>query len=86
MRGKVEQAQAERDAAAAEKKEEAEAARQAREAEREQRAAERDAASKQRKEARSATPEKTPSGAKGGSATATMRAVGPGSGEEDEPA
>ena len=81
MRGKVEQAQAERDAAAAQKKEEAEAARQAREEEREQRAAQREAASKQRKEARAATPEKAPSGAKGGSETATMTAVGPGSGE-----
>ena len=86
MRGKVEQAQAERDATAAEKKEEAEAARQARDAEREERAAHREAASKQRKEARAATPEKAPSGAKGGSSTVTMTAVGPGSGEEDEPA
>jgi uncharacterized protein YrrD len=84
MRGKVEQAQAERDAAAADQKEEAEAARQAREEEREQRAAERDAASKQRKEARSAPPEKAASGVKGGPATATVKAVGPKSGPADE--
>ena len=67
LRGKVEQSQAEREAASAQKKEEAEAARQAREGEREQRAAERDEASKQRKESRSASPEKAASGAKGGS-------------------
>jgi hypothetical protein len=81
MRGKVEQAQAERDTAAARQKEEAEADRQAREREREERAAERDVASKQRKEARSATQEKASSGSKGGSGTATVTTVRPASEE-----
>src|SRR4051812_22155593 len=87
MRGKVEQAQAEREASSAQQKEQAEADRQAREQERIQRAAERDQASRQRKEARATAPEPEPAatGAKRGSGSKTVTAVpvGPGRSEED---
>ena len=78
LRGKVEQSQAERDAASAQRAAEAEAARQARELEREQRATEREQAAKQRKKARSTSTEPV-AVAEDGSAVTTMTAVGPGS-------
>src|SRR4051794_5000832 len=85
MRGKVEQAQAEREASSAQQKEQAELDRQAREQERNQRAAEREQASRQRREARATDAQPAAAGSKRGSAakSATAVPVGPGRGEGD---
>jgi uncharacterized protein YrrD len=84
MRGKVEQAQAEREASAEQRKADAEEGRQARAREREQRASERDRAATGRKQARAAEPASKASSPSSGSRP--MTAVGPGaSGDADMP-
>jgi uncharacterized protein YrrD len=83
MRGKVEQAQAERAASAEQKKADAEQDRQARAQEREQRAQEREQAARDREEARSADTEAAvPSPKKPSSRSRPMKAVGPGAPED----